>query len=150
MGNGIRKGLPVVPNPSLHRASRPGQFWLQRPSPPPGEGLHGTPGTSDASTLVRKGWLGGHLKIDLCSQLAEGTGSKVDGFRLARENEEAEPRMGKVRTGPTRIVTRMHIPREEAATLKELLGVGSRFGDSRRSRVQLGHTAAITSLATLL
>lgn len=74
---------------------------------------------------MRKGWLGGHLKIDLCSQLAEGDRSKVEGFRLARGNGEAEPRMGKVRTGSTRIMTRMHIPREEAATLKELLGVGS-------------------------
>lgn len=123
MGSGKDFLLSLIP--ASTGLPGPVQFWLQRPASPPGEGLHGTPGTSVASTLMRQGWLGGHLKIDLCSQLAEGDRSKVEGFRLARGNEEAEPRMGKVRTGPTRIMTSMHIPREEAATLKELLGVGS-------------------------
>lgn len=48
-----------------------------------------------------------------------GTGSKVEGFRLARENEGAGPRTGKMRTRPTQTLTRMNIPRWEAAALRE-------------------------------
>lgn len=62
-------------------------------------------------------------KLACAASLQKGTGSKVEGFRLARENEVAGPRIGKVRTCPTQTMTRMNITRWEAAALRNLLSV---------------------------
>lgn len=84
MGSGRDFLLSLIPAST----GLPGRFssGCKDPLQPPGEGLHGTPGTSVASTLVRKGWLGGLLKIDLCSQLAEG--NRVKGGRLQTGQRE--------------------------------------------------------------
>lgn len=63
------------------------------------------------------------MEIGSCSQLAEG--GRVKGGRLARDNEGAGPRIGKMRTRTTQTTTTMNVPRWEAAALRERLTVGS-------------------------
>lgn len=47
------------------------------------------------------------------------------GQRLARDNEGAGPRIGKMRTGTTQTTTSVNVPRWEAAALRERLTEGS-------------------------
>lgn len=53
-------------------------------------------------------------------------GDRAKGGKLARDNEEAGPRNGKMRTCTTQTTTMMNIPRWEAAALRGRLIVGFR------------------------